>query len=375
MERTESLNGLQNQWDPEKHCYIEGSGTTHFNGQPYQHKVEFLKMRREDSGKGFPTAQRAITQVAPDLEAPMHDLYVLNEGPGWGESTAQFEGDYLECLLEVLMELGYKNPNVIGVNTLGRGTPEYVQAENRKRISSIGFGESLDDAANLTATLRERGYFGDSSIFTPNIAVMGHSMGGLDAKVATSVLNNGAGEGRRRRAEDYPVNKLLALMPVSDGPLEMVRWRFVHAVRSQIATAVWQTLKGKGFMQLSEEEVAEIMFNNREFEDEKHYAGSVPDSATRFLGLATNLWRRYNGLWRQGGPGDGVEVMVARGEKDNIVPDNAIYSLPKYVNRKGLKGGAEVVNLSSFSHSIPFTLTPEQKVELKQVFREFFKRR
>ncbi|MBI5754533.1 hypothetical protein HZA40_05350 [Candidatus Peregrinibacteria bacterium] len=58
--------------------------------------------------------------------------------PGWGETTAQFEGDFLELLLEELKVCGYRNPKVVGVNVSGRGTAEYMADENKKRISRIG---------------------------------------------------------------------------------------------------------------------------------------------------------------------------------------------------------------------------------------------
>lgn len=364
------LNNLQSAWNEEGKHYEEKSGVIEFGGKQYQFKVSlpFLRYRdsRDDSfteGMG-----RAITEVAPDLEAP-HDI-VIPVLPGWGETSAQFEGDFLEIIFDVLKEAGYENPKVMGINPAGRGTQEYLGERNKNRISGIGMMDELYDVQNIADALVGRGYFGKEGQ-RPEVAVIGHSMGALASSAFLNVLNNRGGVPGLGKEHELKVGRLLHMMPAVDGPFAMVRAKFLWAVRKQVLESMKQAIPGKGALSLNQQDYHRIMFGDENFRDDEQYARSVPDSARRFLQLTLNFRRRFNDVYKVGGPADGVEMTVWKGGQDKLIPDNAITDLPQLTAANGLRA-ASVELLPDLSHSIPFRLRDAQRDQVKAALGKFF---
>lgn len=362
------LNDLQTAWNEDGRHYEDKSGQVEMNGETYEFRVSFVDLDNVDLNT-FPTNRRAVTEVGPDLRSrPDIAVCVM---PGWGETSAQFEGDFLECLLEELKVCGYKNPKVVGVNVSGRGTSEYLKDGNKERISRIGMMDEVDDAGNLVYLLDRRGYFGQGSVETP-VTVIGHSMGHLNAMRSLSVFNNG-------RFNHLRADRLLSMMPAVDGPLKMLRGKFLAAVRKQVPSAVWQAwMRREGSLELNEADHNRIMFGDENSRDPEQFKRGVPDSARRFLDVTLNLKERFDDVLRIGGVGDGVNFTVVKGGKDNLVPDSAIDYLPKIVGERELKdrgrmkGLVEVAELPDISHSLPFWMSNEQRAQVKKMLKEFF---
>ncbi|MCX6735214.1 MAG: hypothetical protein NTZ25_04905 [Candidatus Peregrinibacteria bacterium] len=365
------LNDFQSAWNEKDKHYEEKNGVIEVSGRQYQFKVSFLNLRGDEMGTSFSTQKRAITEVAPQLGANARHDVIVPILPGWGETSAQFEGDFLNLVLEVLQEAGFENPKVLGINPSGRGTPDYIQDESRGRISAIGMMDEVKDSSNIANVLMMRGYFGDKR-YVPNVAVMGHSMGSLDAISFLDSLNYGEGPGRRNRDEDLRVRKFLSMMPAVDGPFAMVRARFLWAVRKQVMESLKQAIPGKGALSLNEQDYHRIMFGDESFRDAEQYARSVPDSARRFLQLTLNPTRKFKDVFSKDGTGDGVDLTVWKGGKDKLIPDNAIMDLPEFVGRKGLKNKVDVNELPDLSHSIPFRLRDAQRDQVKAALGKFF---
>jgi alpha-beta hydrolase superfamily lysophospholipase len=368
-------NDLQSAWNEKGRHYEEKSGEIEMAGHKYQFRVSFIKLKYRDSrDRSFShELPRALTEVAPNFDEP-HDI-VVPVLPGWGETSAQFEGDFLEILLDVLKEAGYENPKIIGINPAGRGTPEYLDEKNGNRISGVGMMDEIYDVQNIADALAGRGYFykpGTNPAVKPKVAVIGHSMGALNSSAFMNIMNHKGGElGNGRKNEDLKVERLLHMMPAVDGPFAMVRARFLWAVRKQVIESVKQAVPGKGALSLNEEDYHRIMFGDKDFRDPEQYARSVPDSARRFLQLTLNLRRRFANVYRAGGPADGVKMTVWKGGKDKLIPDNAIKDLPRLVDANGLKDRVNVELLSDLSHSIPFRLRDVQKDQVKAALGRF----
>lgn len=361
------LNDLQTAWNEQGRHYEEKSGEIEVGGQRYQFRVSFVDLDSVDL-ETFPTNRRVVTEVGVDLRTrPDFAVCVL---PGWGETSAQFEGDFLELLLEELKLCGYKNPRVVGVSVSGRGTPEYLAEGNRNRISRIGMMDEVDDARKLVSVLNERGYFGQGSVSTP-VAIIGHSMGALNAMEALDRFNAVSLFTSRRRR----VDKVLNMMPVVDGPLALLRTRFLSAVRKQVLPSIGQAwIKRSGSLDLNQADYNRIMFGDVQFRDPEQRARSVPDSALRFLQATLNTRERFGYILRPNGTADNVDFTVLRGGKDRLIPDNAVSYLPDLVKRRGLKGRAEVVDLPDLSHSIPFRLRGEQREQVQAALKGFLKK-
>lgn len=367
-------NGLQQSWNTDGRHYEKSNGMIEVGGRSYQFRVSFMRLPDMDARYGrsvqFPFGRRVMTEVAPDLER-RNDI-IVPVFPGWGETSAQFEGDFLNLLLEVLHEAGYKNPKIIGINCSGRGTPEYLREENRIRISGVGLKDEIYDADEIARMLITRDYFGDKN-YRPDVAVIGHSMGYLNSVGFLNVLNHREGpEGGGR--EDLRVKKLLAMMPAVDGPFAMVRAKFLWAVRKQIMPAVRQTMKGEGSLELSVDDYHRIMFGDKDFRDPEHYSRSVPDSARRFLELTLNRRRRFDHVFKPGGTGDGVDVMVLKGGRDRLIPDNAVSDLPNLIRERDLTGLYQVEDLPDLSHAVPFRLRDAQRAQIMMALGKFFRK-
>ncbi len=363
-------NDLQTAWSEEDKRYEEKTGVIEVAGRQYQFKVSVPLLRYRD-GRDDPFTDgmgRAITEVAPDLEAP-HDI-VIPVLPGWGETSAQFEGDFLEIMLDVLKEAGYENPKVMGINPAGRGTPEYLGERNKNRISGVRMMDEIYDAQNIADALVGRGYFGKDGR-RPEVAVIGHSMGALDSSAFLNVLNNKGGVPGNGKNHDLRVDRLLHMMPAVDGPFAMVRAKFLWAVRKQVLASVKQAVPGKGSLSLNEQDYHRIMFGDENFRDDEQYARSVPDSARRFLQLTLNFRRRFAEVYKEGGPADGVKMTVWKGGNDKLIPDNAITDLPRLTAANGLSA-ASVELLPDLSHSIPFRLRDAQREQVKAALGKFF---
>lgn len=368
-------NALQTAWNEKDKHYEEKSGVIEVGGQKYQFKVSFIKLRyRGEEDAPFTYGmRRAITEVAPDLEAP-HDI-VIPVLPGWGETTAQFEGDFLDLLLESLKEAGYVNPKIIGVNACGRGTPEYLEEPNRNRISSISLMQEIDDAENIAEALAGRGYFykpDSNPVEKPPVVVIGHSMGALNSSAFLNILNhNGGTPGSQPKNVELKVEKLLHMMPAVDGILAMVRWRFLKAVFTQVPKSLKQGISGKGALELGADDYHRIMFGDEKFRDDEQYARSVPDSARRFLQLTLNFSHKFGDVYSAGGAAEGVKMAVWQGGNDKLIPDNAISYLGRLVRDGGMAGEVNIDNLPALSHSIPFRLRGEQREQVRAALKRF----
>lgn len=356
------LEAMDALWDKDKACYKEGAPTEFsLDSIPYQVSVDSLHLDDVDLDV-FPTSKRIVTQVARDFGKP-HDI-VVPLLPGWAETSAQFEGDFLESLLRAFRQFGFKNPKVVGVNCSGRGSDEYNASPNRDRISRIGFQDEIDDAFKLAKALDEQGFLGD------NMALVGHSMGVLNTMAFLDALVVEEDCNALRNDTAARVKKVVHLMPATDKPFGLLKPGFLWAVKTKVLPAIWQYLRNRGCLELTEDEHFTFMLNRENSFDMKHFEKGVPDSARRFLELTFNHKRRFAHLFKDGRM-DGVDFNVVSGQWDNLIPSNTVHEWRSYL----AANVGQVVNgygMGAFDHSLPFKMNYHQKEQIDQLWERVF---
>ena len=386
-EENTDLTELHDQWNLLGRYYVPGCGSIEVDGEDLQYEVHEFDLgngsvyhfnSNVDAGQAerlihegrhrgvkpvqrgketsdefiFPTKKRIVTEVTPNFDEE-NDLTVI-VCPGWGETTAQFEHDFLLVELKEAQRAGYSNPRIIGINAVGRGSDEYVK--NSDRCVSVGMLDEIDDVEFLTRLLDARGHIGEK------VVIVGHSMGYLSAMgVADSLsaINNVREESDEVRRN---VQSIVALMPATDQPRGLWRPRFVWTVRKQVIPAVSQVAKGTGSLALPYAEHERIMFSGEIEKNagKNHWLRGNPDSARRFLGATFNVKRQFNVDEIL----EGTRFHVFGGHKDNLIPRGMVLNAADYLDSAARTVGGSLEFGMDFAHSIPLQLSEAQDREL-----------
>lgn len=356
------LRVLHELWDEDGRFYKESDGDRSkrflLDGKQYEAKI--VSIDQDIDTDVFPTKRRVVVQIAHNLN-DVHDI-VVPVLPGWGETSAQFEGDFLMGLLRALRQYGYQNPKIVGINCSGRGTKEYMQSPNNEKISKIGLQDELDDAYTLALYLDEQGFLGD------NITIVGHSMGVLNTMSFLEALiaeNSCLG---MKSDINQRVKKVVHLMPATDEPLAFLHWRFLLTVRNSVLPAVFQYFRRRGYLTLNEADYHRIMFGNMPELDIAHFKRSVPDSARRFLQLTFNGKRRFKNIFEGDYLGQ-VGFHVVLGQQDKLIPERVVSNWRKYLGNR-IEGIMKGHGMGAFSHSLPFEMNFHQKQQMDQLWNE-----
>ncbi|MEK7672680.1 MAG: alpha/beta hydrolase [Patescibacteria group bacterium] len=349
-------NNLEKQYDTQGRHYIEGEGEGEIpvGGKDYQYRVSFKRFGENDNR--FPTNQRAIREVAPDLEMP-HD-HVVAEFWGWGETTAQADGDFLQIELERLRHLGYKNPKVVGINVSGRGTPEYMMAGNKEKISRISLLDETKNACDMTVALEAEGMFGKDC----PISVIGHSMGYPNTAQFVAALNSG---------DSKRVKKLLAMMPANDKYRAVARPGFLWTVRNQVPPALEQWWNGGGSLELDEKDYHRIMLSDPTLSHRDQFERGVPDSALRFLELTLANRDSTSGVFRPDGAGNDMDITIVEGGRDHLIPRSSIDKIARTVGAKGLNNRVTRERMPDLAHFFPLRIRGVQREQIREVLGRF----
>ncbi|MBL4694265.1 alpha/beta hydrolase [Candidatus Gracilibacteria bacterium] len=252
--------------------------------------------------------------------------------PGLGETSAQFNGDFLTVLMKVLGD-SLDNTDILAVDTVGRAVNVEVYGGTLKG--------RVKDAQSTVAALDEAGKL------AKEIVIIAHSAGFLDA---LAVMRN---VGSR-------VSDVIALNPVVDvGKWELgfLAPKFVWLVKKYLVSTFLNVLKNKGgVIQLQEQDHNRIMFSGDENGD--HYVRGFDDSSRVFWDMCMKHGRWFDDLFEEGGAAKDTNFHIMRGRYDKAIPFKTIENW-----MKSIKGKVNVTleNVPDFEHSIPYTMSDFKK--------------
>lgn len=355
-----NLTFLRSSWDDQGRFYRPGEGKIRLDGQEYSAKVSLLDMAVFDTPfkrhhAAFPTTKRVITEIIPDPDTPPDCIVPIF--PGWGETTAQFEGDFLQILLQSVKTKGYKNPKIVGINLCGKGTEDWMQ--NKNKISRIGLEDEMRDAKYMAQFLGEKGVLGLEEVEVMPVA---HSMGYMHMMAFVESLQ-GMKEVEGVRVETRKgVKRVLAINPATDQPFGAVRGKFLWRVKKYVGPALWQTLKSKGCLEVTDKSHQNMMFGGEKFADHEHFKRGVPDSAKTFLEWTLNSRRRFEDSIKPGGSMDRVTLHIYSAANDRLLPDGMAKELRSRIQGTvwGVAAGKFFIDPAAY-HSIPFANMPEEQ--------------
>ncbi|MFH1728798.1 MAG: hypothetical protein ABIA04_10330 [Pseudomonadota bacterium] len=326
-------------------AYDELHGHLFLNDLPYHFSlskfdIEFtedeVSRSRPDE---LPTSKRIVLEVSENpYEKPDSYWIIFN---GWGETTAHIEGDFLKILLLSLKNKGYKNPKIIGINNMGRGTFEYMQ--NLDAVSNISLDLEFLDTIKILAKLQELGRIGEGEI-----NYFGHSLGAMNAMAGSEIESIAAPK------------KLYLLMPATDKGLGFIRPRALWTVLDQVPKGLFQAfLSKKGSIDLGNR------WNNKMGGNDVDEERAVPGSATRFLQYYLHLKRIFTNLNKRLLEA-GSKVILVEAADDVIVPERFSEREEKYFLKNGIN--TEKYDFRSFEHVIPYDMNKYQELELINLF-------
>ena len=354
MQGKEQLN---DHWDKENGIYVPGKGTMKIEGVEHQFLVDEVKAIPERPG--YPTSDRIITEYAEDLSQDPDITVVLL--PGWGETTAQFEGDFLNILISSMRSAGYSNPKIVGFNTCGKGTADYM--ENDQLISGTNYAKESEDIRAMTDYMCRR----DKKL-GENVWVLGHSMGGLNAMAFLRHMevrgNISLASGQTARK----VNGVMAMMPSWNERLALgLSGKFLNSVKGQIPPGAPQYVTGKGNLHLTQEQHIKMMFSGQEDEATvAQYLRGNPDSARKFFDITLTFRRQWLDLFERG-LAKGTEFHFLKGGQDALIPVSAVDAGYRYVN-KHIGDTARVTNTEApdLTHSFSMEIIGLQREQLEE---------
>lgn len=343
------LARLQAQWSPEGRYFTPGRGEFEINGKTYEYRVRVIKVVNPEHH--FPTDNRVVVDMAPDLDKAAD--YTRLRFPGWGETVAQ-SGDQIALTLQEANKKGWENPWVVTAHTGGKGTPEYMEAEN---LAQITLNDVQTDARAITSQL-----LADGTI-RGNVTLEGHSMGAPLTYLAAEVLLSQWSQ----HADYYRLVNIENTMAVTDQPLAWLRpwlWR----ARKQIPTAMAETVTRRGSLHLPPADYNNMMLSETgNSEETPEHQGGVNDSGTYFLQrvLATN--RSTLTVLPQLSE-RGVFVYMVEAENDHIIPDSMTDGWLKILRRNQVE--AYPLMADGFPHTPPFDMTVEQESTWRRILRQ-----
>ncbi len=346
--------GLDQAWDNEARSY---KGPVEGNGDGLDYRVSELEMEGCNL-QVFPTAKRVVSESAVDLDKPHDGLIVYV--PGWGETTAQTEGGFLQSIYQVLADKRVFNPRVVGVNPSGRGTAEYH--ENRDRISKIGITDELKDTKQIARQLYEQ-WLSETFVAgeVSDVTLVGHSMGALGTMAFAEGLLEIAKEFDDTRIN---ISRIVHLMPAISNFASL---KFFKAVFPHVAESLKQRVQNSGYLEIPRQDHYRMMFENEDI-DPAHYDRGVPDSAKRFLDLLTNRRSRFEGVLANL---KDTEFFVLEGAKDRLLPVNMGIRWHNYLLDTG-HASHHVVG-KTFPHSFPYkNFREDQSGELRSFWNRVF---
>ncbi|PIZ74890.1 hypothetical protein COY07_00015 [Candidatus Peregrinibacteria bacterium CG_4_10_14_0_2_um_filter_43_11] len=342
--------------------YWEAQGDLSVNGQKY---VWFTKLHdgfglQKDS---FVTNRRALRSITADPNKKP-DLSVVDFW-GWSETTAGADGVFMEVLLEALQEVGATNPQILGLNVAGKGTPEYLNSKTGlPHINRVSWSDKMEDASAIVTRLLE------SHRLSSRIVLMGHSMAGTyDIHVLHTIRQYAQSKHTR-----HEVKHVIQLAPASDLPRAFWNPSFFGAVQKPLMRSLHQPVatacgRSSGNLGLTSPEHHDIMMHGSF--DSEAFKRTVPDSAREFHVITLHQRRKLAAMLEEDHCAEGIPFSFFRGVHDRLMTRGLIDQLSVYMQSK--KVGADVrqvVQSDHFGHAFPFTsMTPEQKGDLKEFLK------
>ena len=352
------FTNIHSMWDGfGRHYNGAAIGGILVNGKPYQFRITQFNTTNTEN---MPTNRRVFTEMAPDLDTESDHTAIYF--PGFGETSAQMEGDPASVIFESLQNAGYLNPKLISLNPCGRGTREYM--EHVDLISRIGVLDEIKDVRELVwMLLCRRKVQGDVSLIT-------HSMGTLDVMGSLDVLKG-------------KVKNMAQLMPCTDKPIGLTfSPRFLWTVRKHLRASLGQAYRKEGAVLITEPDHNRMMFSIKSKENEAggvhdfndHCESSVTDSSRRFVGIALNGKRLPRDIVTPEAC-KGIKAHVMQAGQDAVIPDSMVRNQVKCLKRMGMVvQGDKPFIAKSFPHAIPMRMTPEQRGEFGEFLGGVFKR-
>ena len=346
---------LHDMWDDERHCYKLGEGPAEgeifLDEVNYHFEISEIDLTGEEGGKRILTEIIADTSAEPDIVVPVFG--------GFGETSAQFEGNFLECQLRALMLKGYKNPKILGVNCSGRGSAEYMG--NQENIARYDLNYEFEDARLWAGYLDENAYLGSDAEVLP----MAHSMGCMDVIEFMDALHSREDVAKVSSETRGRIKDVLHFMPAVDVPFACLRPKFVSAVIVEAPSALAQAISGKGGLAYSPKRYAKAMLDPKS-PDQQLCDRGVADSARKFLEFTLTFKRRFSDKLASGGVNDGVRFHILQAGQDHIIPDGTADKWHDYLSGDGIGVEPQDVFVASrLNHSIPFsTMTSVQRQQM-----------
>jgi len=333
------VSELGDMWNVEEGMYKLGEGEVCVDSELYEFSVQLIDVSENSS---FPTNQRVIVRVAPDLGEAFDrtDLHFM----GWAEMPATLEGGvYLPNHFRVANLEGWENPQYLGVNPSARGTAEY--AEDGQNISKITNRDEKKDVGEIISKLDEQG------IIQGNVGVMSHSLGFVGAMTSLAHL-------------DGYVDVTSLWMPATDQPFGLFRWRFISAVWKHVPIALTQTVTGRDYVPLNCEDYQRIMMSGFEKSALENCEKGIKDSARRFVGATFTVRHRFRDALLMDGYATRQDFVVTA-DNEGIIPESMPRELVSFLNKNDVD--VTELTLHDSPHAIRVEMTDEQEADLRRV--------
>lgn len=340
---------LQAQWNNEGRHFVPGRGEFEINEKTYEYRVRIIEVANPEGH--FPTDDRVVVEMAPNVDAPAD--YTRVRFPGWGETVAQSR-DQIALTLEAAERKSWENPWVVTVHTGGKGTPEYTAAEN---LAQITLNDVQNDARAIISELAKDG------TIRGNVTLEGHSMGGPLTYLAAEVLLSASTE----QPGAYRLVNIENDMAVTDQPLAWLRpwlWR----AWQQIPAAIGETLTRRGSLDLPPNDYNNMMLSKTKYPEETpEYQGTVNDSGTYFLQRVLATDRSTTDVLPELSH-HGVFVHMVEADGDRIIPHSMPDGWLRTLRRNWVE--ANLLMATGFSHTLPFDMTADQEIRWKRILQD-----
>lgn len=294
-----------------------------------------------------PTTLRAIPRIwVPGEEADVTVPLTM----GYSESNAQTHGDFTGTLMTALLRHGYKNPQIIGIETLGRGMPRDLD-----KLGAITLQDDIDDAEAIMRHLIETG------LITGDVILTGHSMGQLRNLGAMKAILENLDSTRGR------LRHVVNLMGVTEGDHSLIRRRFLRHIvfLGETYSNLRKAYKREGYCVIPPYAHAPSMFGDAEYQGTQdfsdHYVRTVAESPLAYRDailmrgshrLADLVEQHHDRL---------TEVPFVTGESvdDPLLPTDRIVTQDALYEKLGLN--CITPQPLPFAHALPVKFTDEQE--------------
>ncbi|MDP2624818.1 MAG: hypothetical protein Q8P27_01390, partial [Candidatus Peregrinibacteria bacterium] len=247
-----------------RHHVLETTGCTgviprrEAGGEGLAYRYSNLPLRPPAINPSTPST-RMVTRIAsepqaidpnerPALSNPQAHVFLLG---GWSESDRVFSAPVIEILLTELERAGYDRSQILGLNPVGIGTPEYSQPPHSKSLSSLSVSDYFWDVLMTVQDLIEH-----LPIDGGDVYFVSHSMGEqlMLAGLPPFLLAQG-----QMRASVRAVMPLAGL--TSSTRSEFLNFQTLKRLGvTRLIESFIQMMTGQGSINLTEAEHARIMF-------------------------------------------------------------------------------------------------------------------